>query len=88
MNILITFKMSRITTNLMDHNLFLPFLTQVQRGDNDLDELDEQTVSLLLTEVIEKIKTENQELNIKQAQIQVTWKSVYCFGNILKMQKL
>ncbi|XP_031170034.1 cell cycle progression protein 1 isoform X2 [Sander lucioperca] len=46
------------------------FTNQVQRGDNDLDELDEQTVSLLLTEVIEKIKTENQELNIKQAQIQ------------------
>ena len=55
----------------MDHNLFLPFLTQ---GD---DELDEQTVSSLLTEVIEKIKTENQELNLKQAQIQVTWKSVW-----------
>ncbi|XP_034725948.1 cell cycle progression protein 1 isoform X5 [Etheostoma cragini] len=46
------------------------FTNQVQRGDDDLDELDEQTVSSLLTEVIEKIKTENQELNTKQAQIQ------------------
>ncbi|XP_032369911.1 cell cycle progression protein 1 isoform X2 [Etheostoma spectabile] len=46
------------------------FTNQVQRGDDDLDDLDEQTVILLLTEVIEKIKTENQEVNTKQAQIQ------------------
>ncbi|KAM7424082.1 hypothetical protein PAMA_000438 [Pampus argenteus] len=42
----------------------------VQRGDLGLDDLDEQYVILLLTDVIEKIQKDNQELNIKQAHIQ------------------
>ncbi|XP_070762210.1 cell cycle progression protein 1 isoform X2 [Enoplosus armatus] len=41
-----------------------------QRGDVGLDDVDEQKVISLLTEVIEKIKKENQELNIKQVHIQ------------------
>lgn len=59
------------TTNLMGLNLFLLFLSQIQRGDFALDDLDEHTVISLLTEVIEKIKKENQELNTQQAHIQV-----------------
>lgn len=47
------------------------FLSQVQRGD--LDDLDEHSVISLLTEVIEKIKKENHELNTQQAHIQVTY---------------
>lgn len=74
--------MTQITTTLF----LLPFLTQVHRGDFVLDDVDEQKVISLLTEVIEKIKKENRELNIKQEHIQVTWKSVYCFGNIIRMQ--
>lgn len=54
----------------MDHNLFLPPLCQVEMSD--LDELDEQKVISLLTEVVEKVKKENQELNVKQVHIQVT----------------
>lgn len=49
------------------------FLSQVQRGDFGLDDLDEHSVISLLTEVIEKIKKENQELNTQQAHIQVTY---------------
>lgn len=56
----------------MDHNFFPPFLTQVQKGDFGLDDLDEQKVISLLTEVIKKIKKENQELKVKQTHIQVT----------------
>ncbi|XP_035538267.1 cell cycle progression protein 1 isoform X2 [Morone saxatilis] len=41
-----------------------------QRVDFGLDDLDEQNVILQLTEEIEKIKKENQELSIQQAQIQ------------------
>lgn len=63
--------MTQITTTFL-------LLTQVQWGDFVLDDVDEQKVISLLTEVIEKIKRENQQLNIKQAHIQVTWKSVYC----------
>lgn len=48
--------------------------------------MDEQKVISLLTEVIEKIKSENEALNIKQAHIQVMGKSVYIFGNIIHMQ--
>lgn len=42
----------------------------VQRRDLGLDDLDEQNVISLLTDVIEKIKKENEELNIKQSHIQ------------------
>lgn len=56
---------------LMGLNLFLLFLSQIQRGDFALDDLDEHTVISLLTEVIEKIKNENQALNTQQAHIQV-----------------
>ncbi|KAG7230498.1 hypothetical protein INR49_024607 [Caranx melampygus] len=41
-----------------------------QRGDVALKDLDEQKVISLLTEVIEKIKKENEEINIKQVHIQ------------------
>ncbi|GLD58430.1 cell cycle progression protein 1 isoform X1 [Lates japonicus] len=41
-----------------------------QRGDFGLKDLDEQKVISLLTEVIEKIKKENQDISIKQAHIQ------------------
>nr|XP_046242008.1 cell cycle progression protein 1 isoform X2 [Scatophagus argus] len=41
-----------------------------QRGDFGLDDLDEHTVISLLTEVIEKIKKENQQLNMERAHIQ------------------
>lgn len=58
-------------TNLMGLNLFILFLSQIQRGDFALDDLDEHAVISLLTEVIEKIKNENQELSIQQAHIQV-----------------
>ncbi|XP_049900056.1 cell cycle progression protein 1 isoform X1 [Epinephelus moara] len=47
-----------------------PFAKQVQKSDFALDDLDEQKVISLLTEVIEKMKKENQELNIKRAHIQ------------------
>ncbi|XP_026175758.1 cell cycle progression protein 1 isoform X2 [Mastacembelus armatus] len=46
-----------------------PLTKQVR--DFGLDDLDEQKVVSLLTGVIEKIKEENHELNIKQAQIEV-----------------
>lgn len=36
-----------------------------------LDDLDEQKVISLLTDVIEKLKKENQELHIKQVHVQV-----------------
>ena len=58
----------------------------MQKGDFGLDDLDEQKMISLLTDVIEKINKENQELSIQQAHIQVTSKSVYCFGNIVQMQ--
>ncbi|XP_054466609.1 cell cycle progression protein 1 isoform X2 [Anoplopoma fimbria] len=41
-----------------------------QRVEFGSDDLDEQEVISLLTEVIEKVKKENQELNIKQEHIQ------------------
>nr|XP_020460780.1 cell cycle progression protein 1 isoform X1 [Monopterus albus] len=41
-----------------------------QRGHFGLDDLDEQKPISLLTEVIEKVKKENQELSSKQAHIQ------------------
>ncbi|XP_019126071.1 cell cycle progression protein 1 isoform X3 [Larimichthys crocea] len=41
-----------------------------QRGDFGLDDLDEQKVISLLTEVIKKMKKENQELNMETASIQ------------------
>lgn len=63
--------MALITTTLMDCNLFLPFLIKVQRRDLGLDDLDEQKVISLLTDVIEKLKKENQELHIKQVHVQV-----------------
>ncbi|XP_068616659.1 cell cycle progression protein 1 isoform X2 [Brachionichthys hirsutus] len=43
-----------------------PFKKQLQRGNFDLDD---QTVVLLLSEVIEKVKKENQELGIQQRRI-------------------
>lgn len=43
-----------------------------QRINFGRDNLDEQQVILLLAEVIEKIKKENQELSAKQDHIQVT----------------
>ncbi|XP_070700409.1 cell cycle progression protein 1 isoform X2 [Pempheris klunzingeri] len=43
---------------------------QIQRGDFGLDDLDEQKIISLLTEVIRKTKKENQELQDKQAHIQ------------------
>ncbi|XP_022598798.1 cell cycle progression protein 1 isoform X2 [Seriola dumerili] len=46
------------------------FTKQAQRGDFALKDLDEQKVISLLTEVIEKIKKENQEINVNQAHIQ------------------
>lgn len=48
------------------------FLSLAQRGDFGLDDMDEHKLISLLTDVIEKIKKENQELSIKQAHIQVT----------------
>lgn len=50
----------------------LSSFSQVQRGDFGLDDLDEQKVISLLTEVIKKMKKENQELNMETASIQVT----------------
>ncbi|XP_029317171.1 LOW QUALITY PROTEIN: cell cycle progression protein 1 [Cottoperca gobio] len=47
-----------------------PFTNQVQRVDFGLEDLDEQNVISLLTEVIEKMKKENQELNIQRVHIQ------------------
>ncbi|KAM9366077.1 cell cycle progression protein 1 isoform 2-T2 [Symphorus nematophorus] len=53
--------------DLLHRHVREPFLNQ--RGDFGLDDLDEQKVISLLTEVIEKINKENQELNIQQAHI-------------------
>lgn len=50
----------------------LSSFSRVQRGDFGLDDLDEQKVISLLTEVIKKMKKENQELNTETASIQVT----------------
>ncbi|XP_076583705.1 cell cycle progression protein 1 [Chaetodon auriga] len=47
-----------------------PLTNQVEMSDFDLDDLDEQKVISLFTDVLEKIKNENQELNVKQAHIQ------------------
>ncbi|XP_070821723.1 cell cycle progression protein 1 isoform X2 [Chaetodon trifascialis] len=47
-----------------------PLTSQVEMSDFDLDELDEQKVISLFTDVLEKIKNENQELSVKQAHIQ------------------
>ncbi|XP_044050699.1 cell cycle progression protein 1 isoform X2 [Siniperca chuatsi] len=47
-----------------------PFTNQVRRGEVGLDDVEEQKVISLLTEAIEKIKKENQELNINKAYIQ------------------
>lgn len=43
---------------------------------DDLEDLEKQKIISLLTEVIEKITHENQELNIKLAHIQVKFKSM------------
>ncbi|XP_041798800.1 cell cycle progression protein 1 isoform X2 [Chelmon rostratus] len=53
---------------LYRHERDQPFTNQVEMSD--LDELDEQKVISLLTEVVEKVKKENQELNVKQVHIQ------------------
>ncbi|XP_040890471.1 cell cycle progression protein 1 isoform X2 [Toxotes jaculatrix] len=53
---------------LQQHVQEQPFTNQW--GDLSLKDLDEQKVISLLTEVIEKIKKENQEINIKQAHVQ------------------
>lgn len=50
----------------------ITFLTHAQRGDFCLDDLDEHKRITLLTDMIEKIKKDNKELNMKQALIQVT----------------
>lgn len=55
----------------MNKHLFLPSLTQVQSDGYSLDDPGEQKVISLLTEVIEQIRKENQELSDKQAQAQV-----------------
>lgn len=59
-----------ITMTLITRNI--SFLTHAQRGDFCIDDLDEHKCISLLTGVIEKMKKENQELNMKQAFIQVT----------------
>ncbi|KAL6113136.1 ccpg1 [Pungitius sinensis] len=46
------------------------FLSQIQRGESGLNELDEQKKISMLTEVIEKMKKENQDLIIRQEHIQ------------------
>ncbi|XP_037345063.2 cell cycle progression protein 1 isoform X2 [Pungitius pungitius] len=46
------------------------FLSQIQRGESGLNELDEQKKMSMLTEVIEKMKKENQDLIIRQEHIQ------------------
>lgn len=61
-----------MTATLMDRNWIL-LLFQVQRDDFVLDDLNEHTVISLLTEVIEKIKKENQKLIAQQTHIQVTY---------------
>lgn len=60
---------SHATLVVTDPDCFFYFLQIAHFG---LDDLDEQKVISLLTDVIEKIKRENQELNTKQAHIQVT----------------
>lgn len=62
-----------MTATLMDRNWILLLLSQVQKDDFVLDDLNEHTVISLLTEVIEKIKKENQELITQQAHIQVAY---------------
>ncbi|XP_041642091.1 cell cycle progression protein 1 isoform X2 [Cheilinus undulatus] len=52
------------------HMRGLPLTDQVQKVDFGLDDLDGQKVISLLTDVIEKIKKENQELRLKQLQTQ------------------
>jgi len=48
-----------------------------QRDEFGSDDPEEQKGISLLTEVIEKIKKENQELNIKQEHIQVTCELIW-----------
>uniref|UniRef100_UPI0037E98603 cell cycle progression protein 1 isoform X2 n=1 Tax=Semicossyphus pulcher TaxID=241346 RepID=UPI0037E98603 len=55
---------------LQRHTREQPLTNQIREDDFFLDDLDEQKVISLLTEVVEKIKKENQVLNFKQAQIQ------------------
>lgn len=57
---------------------------KVQRVDFGFDDLDEQEVISLLTDVIEKVKKENEELYIKQTNIQVTWKSSWLNSDFKK----
>lgn len=48
-------------------NMIFFFLSQIQ----NLDDLDEQVVISLLTDVVGKLQKENRKLSSKQAQIQV-----------------
>lgn len=54
-------------SSVLDTNINLFFLSQIQ----NLDDLDEQVVISLLTDVVGKLQNENQKLSSKQAQIQV-----------------
>lgn len=60
---------------------FIYFSYKAQRVDFGLDDLHEQEVISLLTGITEKIKKENEDLYIKQANIQVTWKSIWLNSN-------
>lgn len=53
--------------SILDINLNCFFLSQI----HNLDDLDEQVVISLLTNVVGKLLKENQQLSSKQAQIQV-----------------
>lgn len=52
--------------------MFLGVLSQGQIVDFGADDLDQQEVNSLLSQVREKIPKENQELHIQQVLIQVT----------------
>lgn len=56
-----------LDSSVLDTNINLFFLSQIQ----NLDDLDEQVVISLLTDVVGKLQNENQKLSSKQAQIQV-----------------
>ncbi|XP_074522365.1 cell cycle progression protein 1 isoform X2 [Halichoeres trimaculatus] len=63
-------EMEGVRDLLQQHMKDQPLTKQVQRGDFSLDDPGEQKVISLLTEVIEKIRMENQELSAQQAQAQ------------------
>lgn len=52
---------------VLDMNININFLSLIQ----NLDDLDEQVVISLLTDVVGELQKENQKLSSKQAQIQV-----------------